>query len=285
MITEKVLTNIKNMSPVNKKIAKYLLDNKQEFGLSTIDEISKKIAVSHASLVRFSRLLGFSGFYEMKKSIQDEIRKKLNPYEKIKTSKLDELSKEKQFKVFSKNEFSNITQTLKEVNFQNISIFLEKVNTANIIYVSGFGMSRFLSSILAYGLNNLLKKPVLQINGAISDFVFMLNKVTNESTVINYSFPPYSKESFYISKIAKKKNCDQILFTDSKTCPLHIDSKCTFICKNDSSLLTNSLSSPIILTQILLQMIVLLEKEEKENYLTQVFKNELAAYEEYYKGD
>ncbi len=285
MVTEIVLEHIKEMTPVNKKIANYLLDSKQEFGLSTVEEISKKISVSRASLVRFSKIIGFSGFYEMKRAIQDEIREKLNPYEKIKATKLDKLTEERQFEIFSQNEFRNIKHTLKEVTQENLIYFINKVNSAKDIYVSGFGLSKFLSSLLSYGLNNLLQKPVLKINGAISDFVFMLNKVTKDSCVINYSFPPYSKESLYVSKVVKKKKCEQILFTDSKKCPIFIESKCAFICKNESSVLSNSLSSPIILSQVLLQMIVLMGKEEKESYLTQVYKNELEAYETYYKGD
>ena len=105
---QKLLEMIPTMTPVNQKIGNYILDHKSEVGFMTIAQLSEKVDVSKASIVRFSRQLDFEGFNEFKKVIQQEIRQELSPYEKIKFTTLDSATREDQFKRLANNELKNV---------------------------------------------------------------------------------------------------------------------------------------------------------------------------------
>ncbi len=277
MLIDDVVKLIPEMTPVNRKIAKYLIDNPQEFGLSTVETISTRLGISRASLVRFSRILGYTGFYDLKKAIQEDIRERLNPYEKIKNTRLDDMTEEKQFNFFSTADLKNIRATLRTVDKKDVSNFLEAVADAKNIFVSGFGLSKHLAMSLVFSLTNILTKQVTLLNGSLDDFVYLMTKVSETSCMIHYSFPPYSSESVFIYKEAKKKRAKQILFTDSKSCLLYGGCISSFICKNDSMLLTNSLVQPTIITQTLMHMLILTDKKNMENHLTEIYEKELEA--------
>jgi DNA-binding MurR/RpiR family transcriptional regulator len=274
MLIDDVVNMIPDMTPVNKKIAKYLIDNPQEFGLSTVEKIADRLEISRASLVRFSRLLKYKGFYDLKKAIQEDIRERLNPYEKIKNTKLDELTQEKQFDFFSSIELKNIKYTLKTIETKNIINFLNAVTESENIFISGFGMSKYLAMALVFSLNNLLTKPVTLLNGSMDDFIYLMSQISDKSCIIHYSFPAYSSESIFVYEESKKRGAKQILFTDSKSCPIYAGSIASFICKNDSLLLTNSLVQPTIITQTLMHMLILTDKENMEGHLSETFNNE-----------
>jgi len=277
VLIDDVVRLMPEMTPVNGKIAKYLIDNPQEFGLSTVEEIAGRLEISRASLVRFSRLLGYKGFYDLKKAIQVDIRERLNPYEKIRNAKFDEMSEGMQFNFFSTADLKNIKTTLKTVDNHSVSNFLETVIAAKNIFVSGFGLSKHLAMSLVFSLTNVLTKPVTLLNGSLDDFVYLMNKVSEHSCIIHYSFPVYSDESLFIYREARKKKAKQILFTDSKSCPLYEGCVSTFICKNDSMLLSNSFVQPTLITQTLMHMLVLTDKKNFEDHLSEIYKKELEA--------
>lgn len=277
MLIDNVVKMMPEMTPVNKKIAKYLIDHPQEFGLSTVEEIADRLDISRASLVRFSRLLDFKGFYDLKKAIQEDIRERLNPYEKIKNTKLDEMTQANQFDFFTSIELKNIKSTLNTIRTEDILNFLNAVKESDNIFVSGFGLSKHLAMALVFSLNNLLTKSVTLLNGSLDDFVYLMTHISENSCIIHYSFPAYSSESVFVYEEAKKRGAKQILFTDSKSCPLYSDSIASFICKNDSVLMTNSLVQPTLITQTLMHMLVLTDKENIENHLTEIFNSEVEA--------
>ncbi|HOO32827.1 MAG TPA: MurR/RpiR family transcriptional regulator [Thermotogota bacterium] len=277
MLIDNVVKMMPEMTPVNRKIAKYLIDNPQEFGLSTVEEIAERLEISRASLVRFARLLAFKGFYDLKKAIQEDIRERLNPYEKIKNTKLDAMTQENQFDFFTSIELKNIKSTLSTIQTEDILNFLAAVKESENIFVSGFGLSKHLAMALVFSLNNLLTKPVTLLNGSLDDFVYLMTHISDKSCIIHYSFPAYSSESNFVYEEAKKRKAKQILFTDSKSCPLYAGCVASFICKNDSVLLTNSLVQPTLITQTLMHMLILTDKEKMENHLTAIYNSEIEA--------
>lgn len=47
-----------------------------EFAFSTLENLSEKINVSTTTIIRFSRVLGYKGFSEMQRDIQEELKQK-----------------------------------------------------------------------------------------------------------------------------------------------------------------------------------------------------------------
>ncbi len=281
MIIEKILRDLEEMSPVNQKIAKYVLENKDHMGFLTVTQIQERLKVSRASVVRFARQIGYNGFLEMKKSIQKEIRDKLDPYKKIDITRLDVLSKKNQFENLVDNEINNIKKTIEKTEIEGLIKSIELIENAEKIFISGFGLSKCLSGSLTYALTNVLFKPVQLITGSFSDFIPSIKLLDQKSCMIIITFPPYSKETLYISKNAKEKEASQILITDSKACTIYKNADAAILCESNSLVLNNSLVSPIAMSQILINMLVLDSKKEGRKNLGKVAETEYEAYKTY----
>ncbi len=269
MIIEKILGLLPKMSPVNKSIAQFVVENKSEIGFMSIDQLSEDIGVSKASVVRFAKLLGFTGYNEFKKSVQKEIRIKLRPYEKIVLTELDILPKEKQYKKLAENEINNLKESLSSIKIKEMIKMIEGIRNSRKIFLSGFGASTFLIGILRYNLFGIIEKPYYTLNGSISDFSMKIKELGEGDVNFLVTFPPYSREGEFVAEYTKKKGGKLFLFTDSIACPVFPSADAAVLCENNSLLLYNSYTSPVAMMQILLNMLLL---DEKENGLQKVRK-------------
>lgn len=76
-----ILTNIQNdihaFSKGQKKIAAYILANYDKAAFMTASRLGKTVEVSESTVVRFAVELGYEGYPEMQKTLQELVRNKL----------------------------------------------------------------------------------------------------------------------------------------------------------------------------------------------------------------
>ena len=72
-IVHKIRFSIDSMGPAEKKIAEYLLQHSGEIINISISELAEKCGCGDATIVRFSRRLGLSGYGELKLRIAGEV--------------------------------------------------------------------------------------------------------------------------------------------------------------------------------------------------------------------
>ena len=70
---EKIKTALLNLKPSEKKIANYILKHPEEISDLPIAELAQKCGTSDASVVRFSRSLGYKGYQDLKIKISSDI--------------------------------------------------------------------------------------------------------------------------------------------------------------------------------------------------------------------
>ena len=63
-----------NFNDTNRKISDFILNNLELATFASLTEISKKVGVSDATLVRFARELGYRGFRELRGDLVAYIR-------------------------------------------------------------------------------------------------------------------------------------------------------------------------------------------------------------------
>ena len=64
-----------DLSPEAQKAARYLMDNPNDVGVSSMREMARAAQVKPNTLVRLAQTLGFDGYEDFKKPFQDAIRK------------------------------------------------------------------------------------------------------------------------------------------------------------------------------------------------------------------
>jgi DNA-binding MurR/RpiR family transcriptional regulator len=76
MDTLKIINDtLSKMTKTEYKIALFATSNINDFAFETLEEISKKIGTSTASVIRFCRRLGFEGYKEFQDKLREELKR------------------------------------------------------------------------------------------------------------------------------------------------------------------------------------------------------------------
>lgn len=277
MVSEEIARIKDDLSPAYKRIATYILKEYSQVGFMSIEELSSMAGASKATVVRFSRRLGFSGFNELKKAIQSELRRRLSPYEKIATTDLDRASIENQLKLLAQNEINNLKNTLSGIE-EEIHKWVESIRLARNIYFGGFGATKHVVSLMQYTISVLQKKPTWLLTGSVSDFSFNIKLMDRADVLIVMTFPPYSKEIEYMVDYAGERKVRTLLVTDSIECPIYSRAYSVIVCENNSLLFGNSFVGPVAVAEMIGNFIILSEKQTGVEEMKKLFEVEERGY-------
>lgn len=279
MVRDKIRKTLATMSPSYHEIAVYILENYDEIGFTSVNELSRKIGVSNASLVRFTQFMEFKGYKEFREAIQNEVKSKLNKDTQVALNELDILPAAKQLEKLAENEIYNLNKTLNDINVHTLSKMVQMVFDSERIFISGFGVSKNIMQIFEYALVSMQIKEIISITGSISDYNPRLHSIKPGDILFVMTMPPYSIEAIQVATYAKGKGADVCLFTDSPLCPIYSLASAVVRCENNSLLLTNSYVGMVAIVQVLINLLLLNSKDNLLTGMKTVVEDERLAYQ------
>ncbi|MCE1208005.1 MAG: MurR/RpiR family transcriptional regulator, partial [Spirochaetia bacterium] len=215
MVLAKIRDSLSTMPSNFHKIGSYILDHEQNVAFASIYAISQAVGVSNASLVRFAKSLGLDGYQALKREVQDEIKHRLGPYDKIALQELDSLPEEKRLQKLYMSEINNLRNTFDKIQPETIETMAENLRTARRIFVCGFGASGYLAKAFEYTLISSINKEVTLITGSVSDYAPRLRSFGVEDVMFIMTFPPYSDEIRHVAQVVINSGGRLNLFTNS----------------------------------------------------------------------
>lgn len=219
----KILYN--EMGKAEKRIADWLLQNPGEILALSIVDLADKCGCSEATIVRFAKRLGFSGYQELKISLAQE-----NDTTTVSTNiTVDDTIDEIYDKVCN-DIYCSLERTKKVLDTEALRAVCEKIITAKRIVILGLGNS---ASIALDASHKLLRAGCNAY--AYSDNhmqVIVASHLCGDDVVIGISHSGSSKDIVEALSIAKhagavtvaitnsgkspiQKHCDYVLFTAS----------------------------------------------------------------------
>ncbi|HEY9053230.1 MAG TPA: MurR/RpiR family transcriptional regulator [Rectinemataceae bacterium] len=261
MILTKIRKMLPDMPPNFKRIGGYILDHEQSVAFASIYTVSAAIGVSNASLVRFAKSLGLDGYQGLKREVQEEMRHRLSPYDKIALRELDLLPEEKRLQKLCQNELNNLRNTYENLKLEDLRSMVDGIRRARKIFVCGFGASRHMARSFEYALQSSLTKDIAAISGSVSDYSPVLKSICEQDLIFIMTFPPYSDEVKHVAQVTKDRGAALYLFTDSASCPIYHLADMTLKCDTNSLLLSNSYVGLVSLMNILVHMVFLHSKD------------------------
>jgi len=217
-LEDMILKNFNKLTKSQKKVAEYILNSPEDGAFLSSTKLGQKVNVSEATVVRFSTAVGCSGFPALQEILQNYVKERIKPSEKL-----------KKYTKFNKR--TNIYDEMFHATAQNLQIthenirpeildqIVNKLIIANKIYIAGFRRSFPVAYLLHFNLSCLLKNTVLIDSnyGLIFDKTIEMNK---HDVCVGISFPRYASLTYQIIKYAKAKECTVIVITDSVISPI-----------------------------------------------------------------
>lgn len=278
MVQERIRETLSSMSPSFQEVGRWMLDNYDSIGFTSVNELSKIIGVSNASLVRYTQALGFSGYKQFKETVQEELRTKLKPDSNVVLNELDVLPTKKKLQKLADNEIQNLSKTLKGLSVQSLSRMVQGVLQSDRIFVSGFGVSKNIMQIFEYALVSMQIKEVHSITGSISDYSARLASMNSSDCLFIMTMPPYSPEALQVANAAHARKVKVYLFTDSAACPIYPIADSVACSANNSLLLTNSFVGMVAVIQVFINMLLLGSDENLIPHMKAVVAAEREGY-------
>lgn len=250
---------VNDFTPVEKRIADYFLTKYQDLPFITIQELAKELNVGRASILRFSRKLGFDGYHDLRNEIKLKLHDSLAPLENFRTKLESKNGKDKLIHEIAQNEFQNIDILLNNYKEKDISKAVKLISESDFVFTIGSDLSTYLAGITNYLLQRIgVKSGIANIGGrTLVDQIF---NISENDLLIAFSFPPYSQPTIDAAAHAKKRGTKVLAITNTITSPINNYSDLVLQLNTQSSIFTNSISAVLVLVYTLVYKVAFINK-------------------------
>lgn len=231
------------LSKGQKMIADFILKHYDKAAFMTAAKLGQNVGVSESTVVRFAIELGYEGYPELQKSLQELVKTKLTAVQRLELTN-DLVDEENALKSVLKADMENIRTTMEKVNQKTFDSFVDTIVDANKVYIIGLRSSTALSEFLGFYLNLILNN-VLVLHHGMSDIYEQLLHLGEGDVVIGIGFPRYSIKTVQVLKFARGRGAKIISLTDSLLSPLASVSDLTVIAQSNMASFVDSLVAPM----------------------------------------
>ncbi len=239
-----IQSNFSKLSKGQKIIAEFIINNYDKAAFMTAASLGSTLNVSESTVVRFANTLGYSGYKELQKELQEVIKNKLTTVQRM--SLAEGIEDDNNISKVMESDIENIKKTISEIDKESIHKSVQLVTNAKNIYVIGLRSSSFLAGYLCFYMNFLFSNVRL-ITSDANDIFERLLKVNKDDVVIALTFPRYSKKTVEALSYLNEKGCKIISITDSLISPAANKSAITLIARSDMVSFVDSLVAPMSL--------------------------------------
>lgn len=213
----KILLDIKikydNFSKTEKKVADYILNNPSEILPLFISELSELCGSSDASIVRFSKKLGFKGYQQLKIAIAQESG--------VRAIGANITKDDSAYDIFEKicdDVYCSLEKTKLSLCAENLQSCCDKILSADKILVFGLGNS----ASVAMDASHKLFRLGFNANAYTDNHLQAIAAAhTNKnSVVIGISHSGHSKDVIDSMRVAKSNGATTIALTNHGKSPL-----------------------------------------------------------------
>lgn len=249
------------LSKGQKRIADYILQHYDKAAFMTAAKLGVLAQVSESTVVRFATELGYAGYPQLQRALQDMIRTKLTAVQRmeIASSRVDE---DNILNAVLTSDMEKIKMTLDTIDRTVFQQSIEAILNAKQIYILGVRSSSALASFLGFYFNLIFENIRLVHTTSVSEMFEQLLRVQEGDVVIGISFPRYSRRTLQALKYAKDQKSTVISITDSYSSPLIEFSDYSLIARSDMASFVDSLVAPLSLINALIFAVGMRKKED-----------------------
>jgi DNA-binding MurR/RpiR family transcriptional regulator len=226
------------------QLARYILDNTVTVALSSAQEIGVRTGVSTATVVRFAKAIGYSGFPEMRKAAQAETPGFLTAAEKTLQHLRQPGSDAGAFDPIQAyaQDIRNLEETAATNPPEDLIVAANRLSSARMAYVLGFGRTAYFADALAHQLT-LLGVTAESGHRDIAPSAARIRQLTTHDVLVVISVWRYLRSSVYLLEHLKEPKPYTIAITDSRASPVANLCDTTLITVTRSRWLTHGLTS------------------------------------------
>lgn len=227
-----------------KRIARYILDHYDKAAYMTASRLGSIVEVSESTVVRFAIEVGFDGYPEMQRALQELIRTRLTAVQRVDVTNSLIGDDDVLDKVLG-SDADKIRRTLDEIDRVSFSEAVDKIVSARSIYIIGVRSSSTLAGFLNFNFRMILDNVKFVQTTSGSEMFEQIMNIGPEDVLIAISFPRYSKRIINAVEYASGAGADVISITDSRQSPIAAGANQLLLARSDMVSFVDSLVAPL----------------------------------------
>lgn len=260
-LLQKIDEKYPRLSKGQKKLSDYIRQEYDKAAFLTAAKMGDMVGVSESTVVRFAMTLGYKGYPEFQKALEELVRTKLNSIQRMEVT-YGRISQGEILASVLQSDIEKIKLTMESLDQEAFEMTVDTILEARRIYVIGIRSCAPLASFLSYYLH-LICENVTLINSNTSSEIFeQLIRIGKEDVIIGISFPRYSMRTLKALEFASNRSAKVVTLTDSVHSPINLYSSCNLIARSDMASIVDSLVAPLSVVNAL--VVALCMKKQKE---------------------
>lgn len=239
-----------SLSRVQKRIATYVLQHTEDACFLSLKALAEKVNVSEVTIINFTHRIGLKSFLDFKHELQNIMRKRATPNDKLVHALSAYGSKSNYLEDCIENEKLLLERTFASLSPQRLSKALAMMEQASKIYVLGHDISLPVADFMVIRLRYLgLDAEPLNF-GNVHHMTACISQGTANSLFILISFPVHSTEMQAVAALLQKHGFPVLAIVNDEDCGVAAYATHVLCCDTSDLLFYNSITSAISLVNL-----------------------------------
>lgn len=275
-----ILAVLQEMAPTfskgQRRIARFISEAYDKAAFMTASRLGKAVGVSESTVVRFAVELGYNGYPEMQKAMQEMVLNRLTSVQRMGVAN-DRIGDQDVVSMVLQADADKLHQTSEVLSRDDFQAAVKAILNAKRIYILGVRSASALANFLGYYLNFMFSNVHIVTTSGTSEMFEKLVGVNADDVVIAFSFPRYSTATAKGVQYCRTTGATVIGLTDSKLSPLGQNCDHVLVAKSDMVSLVDSLVAPLSVVNALIVALA----AGREQALAKTFDTLERVWEEY----
>lgn len=255
-----------SLSKGHKAIADFILRSYDKAAYMTAAKLGEEVGVSESTVVRFTTELGFEGYPQFQKALQEDLKTKLTSVQRLDyTEKF--AGDAEAVKAVMTQDITNLKETLESIDDEEFGRAVDAILKARKIYIMGIRASQALSEFMHFYMTVLFDDVVLVRSTCTNELFEQIMPIGEGDVMIGISFPRYSARTINSMGYAKKKGATIIAITDKDDTAMTEYADIKLFAKSSMASFVDSLTAPLSLINALLVSLGMHRKEHIQSSL------------------
>jgi DNA-binding MurR/RpiR family transcriptional regulator len=215
-----ILTKVNSLNGAQKRLGHYLQTDSSALLLSNVGDLARAVGVSKATVVRFAKSLGYKGFPEFRRDIQQEMRRKLRAADRMEETFAELDNDENIFAKLIKRDIQLLEETLQAASFPDFHKAVEIILHARKVFLIGLNASMALAYLLHFRLVRVKKEAHWIFLTGGTSLLEQLAFMDAADVLIAIDFLQVPREVQTALQHAKKVGAPILGITDFPTSPI-----------------------------------------------------------------
>ena len=242
-------------------IGAFITNHFDKAAFMTASKMGTTVGVSESTVVRFASELGYDGYPELQRALQELIRNRLTTVQRMDVTS-DQMEQGNVLTKVLGKDIEKIRRTMEETSQPDFNAAVETICAARNIYIIGVRSSGALAQFLSFYFHHIFPSVRLINTTSRSEMFEQMMRIGEEDVLISISFPRYSKRTVQACRFASSNGAKVLAITDSLESPTAEMADHTLIARSDMVSFVDSLVAPLSLINALIVAVGLRKKDE-----------------------